>query len=430
MGEILNFKCPCCGAELKYSGKTEEMTCEFCDASFTMEQAKAAQEAEKEDAASSDMTWTTSEHLLIKDDDGKVKGYRCPSCSAEMVADENTAATECPYCGNQAIIPQSFEGIYKPDYVIPFLIDKEKAKDSIKDFVKGKKLLPKSFTDNNRIESITGLYVPFWLYSCKAKGSVTFEGIKEKTWEDSKYEYEKKDYYRVRRSGEMKFNKIPVDATSKMDADTMESLEPYDLSKAVDYDAAYFSGYLADRYDVEEKDAQPRANERVQNTFRQKMEEQVTGYDSHTKTAENINLMDAKAEYAMLPVWMMSSKYEGKTYTFGINGQSGKMVGALPVDMGKFYAYLAATTVIAMLIMQIFCYFLNGFNATGEIIAFVVSLIIGLVYAFSLKAAMNTVHKQYAAGIYMDEKSYKKGPTVDAFKYSKVERKEKEKKTT
>jgi DNA-directed RNA polymerase subunit RPC12/RpoP len=195
MGDVLNFKCPCCGAKLTFSGKTEEMTCEYCDASFSIEQAKAAQEAEEQDAASSSMTWTTTEQLLIQDENGKVKGYRCPSCSAEMVADDNTAATECPYCGNQAIIPESFSGLYKPDYVVPFSVDKESAKGKLKDFVKGKKLLPKSFTSGNRIENITGLYVPFWLYSCKAGGTVTFEGVKKSTREDARYTYEKKDFY-------------------------------------------------------------------------------------------------------------------------------------------------------------------------------------------------------------------------------------------
>jgi primosomal protein N' len=68
MGDVLNFKCPCCGAKLTFSGKTEEMTCEYCDASFSIEQAKAAQEAEEQDAASSSMTWTTTEKLLIQDE--------------------------------------------------------------------------------------------------------------------------------------------------------------------------------------------------------------------------------------------------------------------------------------------------------------------------------------------------------------------------
>jgi DNA-directed RNA polymerase subunit RPC12/RpoP len=429
MGDVLNFKCPCCGAKLTFSGKTEEMTCEYCDASFSIEQAKAAQEAEEQDAASSSMTWTTTEKLLIQDENGKVKGYRCPSCSAEMVADDNTAATECPYCGNQAIIPESFSGLYKPDYVVPFSVDKESAKGKLKDFVKGKKLLPKSFTSGNRIENITGLYVPFWLYSCKADGTVTFEGVKKSTREDARYTYEKKDFYRVRRSGEMTFEKIPVDASSKMDATVMESLEPFDMTKAVKYDAAYFSGYLADRYDIAENDARPRANERVKNTFRDKMREQVSGYDTVDAKAENINLTDAKAEYAMLPVWMMTTKYEGTSYTFGINGQTGEMVGSLPVDKGLYWLrfVIGIAVSFAIILLLILFFGKSGITIKGAVIDLVISAIIGFIYVSILKGGMSNVQKSRAAARYMNDSSYKKGKAVDIFMYSKTEKKEKQK---
>ena len=429
MADVLNFKCPCCGAKLTFSGKTEQMTCEFCDASFSMEQAKAAQEAEAEDAASSSMTWTTTEQLLIQDENGKVKGYRCPSCSAEMVADENTAATECPYCGSQAIIPDSFGGMYKPDYVVPFSVDKQKAQSKLKDFVKGKKLLPKSFTANNRIDSITGLYVPFWLYSCNASGSVTYEGVKVQTREDANYVYEKKDHYRVKRSGEMDFEKIPVDASTKMDATVMESLEPYDMSKAVAYDAAYFSGYLADRYDIQEKDAQPRANERVKNTFRDKMREQVSGYDTVDEKSEVINLSEAKAEYAMLPVWMMTTKFEGNSYTFGINGQTGEMVGSLPVDKGLYWMRMAIGTVVsfAVILLLIMLFGSSGITVKAAAIGLVVSVIMGFIYVSILKSGMSNVHQNRAATQYMKNSSYKKGKAYDIFMFSKTEKREKSK---
>ncbi len=424
MGDVLNFKCPCCGAKLTFDGKTEQLTCEYCGTSFTMEQAKAAQEAEAVDAASSSMTWTTTEQLLITDENGKVSGYRCPSCSAEMVADANTAATECPYCGNQAIIPESFSGMYEPDWVVPFAVDKKSAKAKLQDFVKGKKLLPKSFTSNNRIDSITGLYVPFWLYSCSASGSVTFDGVKTTTREDANYKYEKKDFYLVQRSGEMDFEKIPVDASSKMNETVMESLEPYDLSKAVKYDAAYFSGYLADRYDIEEKDARPRANDRVMNTFRDKMREQVNGYDTLDAKSETINLTNARAEYAMLPVWMMTTKYEGNSYTFGINGQSGRMVGSLPIDKGLYWMRFAMGTIIPFILILLGMMFFgsSGITGKGAIIALVVSAIIGFIYVSILKSSMTNVHQNRAATKYMKDSSYKKGKALDTFMYSKTEK--------
>lgn len=426
MADVLNFKCPCCGAALNFSGKTGEMTCEYCGASFTMEQAKAAQEAEKVDAASSDMTWTTTQQLMITDEDGKVKGYKCPSCAAEMVADENTAATECPYCGNKAIIPQAFDGIYQPELIIPFAVDKEEAKGKLKDFTKGKKLLPKTFTEGNRIEDITGLYVPFWLYSCHAAGDVSFSGVKSKKWSDANFEYEKKDYYDIGRSGDMDFYRIPVDAATQMDDATMDSLEPFDYSKAVPFDAAYFSGYLANRYDVEEKDAQPKANERVTNTFREKIKDTVKGYTEVTEKTNAVQLSDAKAEYAMLPVWMMTSSFNDEKYTFGINGQTGKLVGSLPIDQGLVKKYFAISAIIGFLIMQVICCFI-GFSAVTEVIALIVAVVTGFLYTSYLKGTMNTIAVQKGASQYFVEGSFKPGRSSDRFMYSKTDKREKTK---
>ncbi|MBQ9438462.1 MAG: hypothetical protein IJU50_09015 [Lachnospiraceae bacterium] len=426
MADVLNFKCPCCGATLPFNGQTGKMTCEYCDASFTIDEVKAAQEAEAQNAKPSDMVWSTQEPSMIKDENGKVQGYLCPSCGAEMVANENTAATECPYCGNQAIIPQSFEGLYKPELIIPFSVDKNRAKSQLSEFVKGKKLLPDSFTEGNRIQDINGIYVPFWLYSCHAKGEISFNGVKHEKWEDARYHYDRSDHYHLTRGGEMDFKQIPVDASKQMDDDTMDSLEPFDLGKAVPYEAAYFSGYLADRYDVSEKEAQPRANERVMNTFRDKMRSEVRSYSEVQQTSENIQLSKAKAQYAMLPVWMMSTKYNDKIYTFGINGQSGKMVGSLPIDEGKYRKYLLISALISFIVLQLPVFFFSdGFSCVGEIVALIVAIIIGFIYAGGLRSGMNTVAHQSRATSYLDSGTMRMDRPVDRFLYSKTQKYEK-----
>ncbi|MBR1476655.1 MAG: hypothetical protein IJ608_01685 [Lachnospiraceae bacterium] len=429
MADVLNFKCPCCGAPISFSTQTGEMTCAYCDSSFSMEQLQAANEAEKEDSTSTDMVWSTSSPSLIADENGKVTGYQCPSCGAEMMADENTAATECPYCGSPAIIPHSFEGMYKPELVVPFAVNKEQAKEKFFEFIKGKKLLPKSFTDRNRIEEINGLYVPFWLYSCHAEGSVSFEGVKKNTWEDANYTYEKKNYYHIKRQGGMDFERIPVDASTQMDDATMDSLEPYDMSKAVAFNPGYFSGYLASRYDVSEKDAQPRANERVLSTFRAKMQSEVRDYSDVRQKSDNISLSKSNVKYAMLPVWMMTTQYDGENYTFGINGQTGQTVGRLPVDKGQYYKFLGIAALICMAFLQAVIFFMTkgGITLKGEIIALVISLIIGLIYASALKSGMNNVSIKHNAANYLDERSVKLGQGIDRFIYTKTEKREKPK---
>ena len=428
MSDVLTFKCPCCTAALGFSGGTGELTCEYCGASFTIEQAKAAQAAELEDAASSDMTWTTAEQSIIRDENGKVSGYLCSSCGAEMVADEKTAATECPYCGNNAIIPQSFDGMYRPDLVVPFTVDRKAAQDALRAYYRGKKLLPDSFTDQNRIENMTGLYVPFWLMSCHTRGFLSFEAIKKKEWEDANAKYEKKDHYRVVRRADMDFERIPTDASTQMDDATMDSLEPYDFSRGVAYDAAYFTGYLADRYDVQAEQAQPRASERVQNTFRTKMEEAARrDYDSIEKKSESIRISDTKTEYAMLPVWMLSTKYEGQVYSFAMNGQTGQVAGSLPIDKGKYRKYFALSALIAAVVLAALVFLLGGrtFHPVGTAVAAVIGIVIGAIYAGSLKSAMNTVHQKHSARSSLLEQSVRMGPPVDQFLFSKTERKEK-----
>ena len=433
MGDVLSFKCPCCTAALSFSGDTGEMTCEYCGASFTVEQAKAAQEAEKQDAASSDMTWTTAEPSMIRDEDGKVSGYVCSSCGAEMVADDNTAATECPYCGNNAIMPHSFDGMYRPDLVVPFTIDRKAAQEALRAYYRGKKLLPDSFTDKNRIENITGLYVPFWLMSCHADGWVSYEGIKEKKWEDSHYRYEKKDHYRATRRGGMDFERIPSDASTKMDDNTMDSLEPYDFSKGVGYDAAYFSGYLADRYDVRAEEVQPRASERVQHTFRDKMRDAANrDYDSLSQKGEAIRISDTRTEYAMLPVWMLSTKYEGTVYSFAMNGQSGKVAGSLPIDKGKYWKYFFIALLIGAAVVLGLSFLLMGHRIrTGAAIAAaVIGLLSGFLYAGHLKSAMNTVAQQHTAKSYLLDHSVRMGQPSDMFLFSKLDKQEKSQKSS
>lgn len=428
MSDVLSFKCPCCTAALRFSGGTGEMTCEYCGASFTMEQAKAAQEAEKENAASSDMTWTSTEPSVIHDANGKVSGYVCSSCGAELVADENTAATECPYCGNNAIIHQSFDGMYRPDLVVPFTVDRKAAQEALRAFYRGKKLLPDTFTAENRIENMKGVYVPFWLMSCRAGGYEAFEGVREKSWEDDRCRYTKRDTYHVVRRAEMDFERIPTDASTQMDDATMESLEPYNLSGAVSYDAAYFSGYLADRYDVSAQDAQQRAGERVRDTFRERMESEARrDYDTVSQKGESIHLSDTRTEYAMLPVWMLSTRFEGQVYSFAMNGQTGQVAGALPVDRGKYRKYFGIGSLIAAAVLAALVFLLGGrmFHPVGTVIAVLAGVLIGFLYANALKGAMNTVHKKSCARSYLLEQSVRMGPGADRFLYSRTERREK-----
>ena len=46
-------------------------------------------------------------------------------------------------------------------------------------------------------------------------------------------------------------------------------------------------------------------------------------------------------KYALLPVWLLSTQWKGKNYLFAMNGQTGKLIGDLPIDSKRLWSYIA-----------------------------------------------------------------------------------------
>lgn len=340
MAAIREYKCPCCGGAIAFDSTIQKMKCPFCDTEFEME-TLADYDRELQGDQADDMNWETraGEKWQADETEG-LRSYVCKSCGGEIVGDENTAATSCPYCGNRIVITDQLSGALKPDCVIPFKLDKEAAKETLKKHYMGKRLLPKVFKDENHIDEVKGVYVPFWLFDAEAEADIRYKASKVRTWSDSRYNYTETRYYAVCRGGSIAFENVPVDGSKKMPDELMESLEPFDFSKAVDFQTAYLAGYLADKYDVDAKQSVGRANERIRNSTEDAFAKTVTGYSSVTREAGSIRLNNGKVKYALFPVWILNTTWRGKRYLFAMNGQSGKMVGDLPLDKGAYRKWL------------------------------------------------------------------------------------------
>lgn len=258
--------------------------------------------------------------------------YKCPCCGGEIVGDANTAASSCPCCGNPVVMMGQFSGALRPDFVIPFKPDKKAAKAGLQKHLTGKRLLPKVFRNQNHIDGIKGVHVPFWLFDTDADARVRYRTTKLRCWSDSEYNYTETSHFLVHRGGSVGFEHVPVDGSSRMADDLMESIEPYDFSDAVDFQTAYLAGYLADKYDVDAEQSIERANERVKKSAEEAFASTVEGYDTVTAESSSVQLHGGKAKYALYPVWILNTTWKGQKYTFAMNGQTGKFVGDLPVD--------------------------------------------------------------------------------------------------
>ena len=255
MAKMQEFKCPCCGGSIEFDSSVQKMKCPFCDTEFDVgtlsEYAQTVEEEQPED-----MSW--SDEAGSEWQDGESEGLRtyvCKSCGGEIVGDANTAATACPFCGSPVVMTGQLSGALKPDYVIPFKVSKKEAIEKLKMHYKGRPYLPKSFKDDNHIEEIQGVYVPFWMFDGKASGEASYKATTSKVYEKGDEEITETRHYEVSRAGSISFEKIPVDASSKMPDDHMDSIEPYDYSGLKEFSTAYLPGFLADKYDVSVKDS-------------------------------------------------------------------------------------------------------------------------------------------------------------------------------
>lgn len=364
--QVTNYQCPACTGPLHFSGSSGKLECDYCGSTYTVEYIESLYRDKNEQAtqaaqaaqqtAQTEGEWSFSD--THTDWGVHMKAYNCPSCGAEMICDETTAATSCPYCGNPTVIPHQFTGGMKPEYLLPFKLSKEDAVAALKKHYSGKKLLPKVFADQNHLEEIKGIYVPFWLYDAKTDAHVDFEGLNTRSFTRGDYEITETDHYRIRRAGTVSFQKIPADGSSKMPDDYMDSIEPFDYTQLKPFSTAYLPGFLADKYDVDKDACAERADKRAVTSSVQVMRNTVTGYQVVNTTGQNVTVKRGKISYALMPVWLLCTRWKDQSYLFAMNGQTGKLVGDLPVDKGKLWRYFfgvfAGSALVINLLMNLF----------------------------------------------------------------------------
>lgn len=374
MAGITEYKCPTCGGTLAFDSVSQKLKCPYCDSQFDIEQFETPETAQgggprQQDAGTEGHPGTGSMNWNVEPGgewaEGEQAGmniYSCQSCGGEIVCEETTASATCPYCGSPVVMKSRLSGMLKPDCIIPFKLDKKAAKEALKKHVNSKKLVPALFKSENHINEIKGVYVPFWLFDANVAADITYRGEKTRTWSDSQYEYIEHNYYNIYRAGYVAFDNVPVDGSEKMPDDLMESIEPFDFREAVDFKSAYLAGYMADKYDVDAQASIENANKRIIRSTEEAFRETIQGFGMVTTENTYIDLQNGIAKYALYPVWLLNTQWQGNTYTFAMNGQTGKFVGDLPLDKGAFWRkfglfagiFSAAASAIAVLIDYFF----------------------------------------------------------------------------
>ena len=334
---VKSYKCPACGAGIGFDIESQAWSCKFCGSEYTEDTLRGSQPPEEENASVSpadNVPRDAFENAVL---------FSCPSCGGEILSDEHTAATFCLYCHNPAILSSRVSGEYRPAMLIPFRKPKEEALAALKKYCRRRPLLPKDFLRYAEKGEIGGLYVPFWLFDADLCADLQAEGTRIKTWSDRKYRYTRTDYYAVRRVADVTFLRVPADGSSRMDDMLMDQLEPFHYEELKDFDPAFLSGHLAERYDIDAQTCSGRALQRMRQASEHSVRDTVNGYSGVRVQRFSARAARLRSIYAMLPVWVLMGDYRGKRYTFAMNGQTGKIAGRLPMSFARAMAWLGIT---------------------------------------------------------------------------------------
>jgi len=336
-----HYRCPCCGAALVFSSQSQQLSCDSCGNTFPLETLQAVADAQASNEAGDEMTWAPQENPGFSGaESSQLKAYRCEACGAEILADATTAATACVYCGNPSILPGVLSGAYRPDAVLPFQKSREEAMAALQKHCRGKRLLPRGFMDASQLEKITGIYIPFWLFEAEAEADCTYNATRTHSHREGQYQVTRTDHFLLHRGGRMAFSQVPVNGSQKADDTMMESIEPFAPTEAKEFHVGYLSGFQAQRHDLDAQACEPRANERIRQSVASVMASTVHGYATVAPAKTHIALEHGRARQVLLPVWLLNTRWRDKTYTFAMNGQTGKFIGDLPTDRGRFLEYL------------------------------------------------------------------------------------------
>lgn len=424
MQTIMEYDCPCCGGVMEFDSASQKMKCPYCDSVFDVE-AMADRDKVLEQERQTEEKMPEWELEQGSWDEGEKEGlriYRCESCGGEVVTDQTTSATHCPYCGAAVILVGNLADDLKPDGVIPFRLDKKAAIAALKQHMTGKKLLDKRFASDSFLQEIKGVYIPFWLFDADAVGQARFKATRVKTWDTPRERCTETSYYDVARSGNLSFREIPVDGSTKAPDDLMESVEPFDFKALVPFQTAYLSGYYADRYDVESEKSRQRANERAKKSMERALRGTVSGYNTVTTENCRVQLEHPKAKYVLCPVWLLTSAYEGKHYLFAVNGQTGKIAGNMPLNNSAAVGHTVGYTLGLGALFTLLSLMMFEFDLMVVAASFFFGWLVALgIVGQMKKEVLNVEFREDAAG-YIDGGGLRLTVRQDRFLYSRVTR--------
>ncbi|WP_051313026.1 zinc finger domain-containing protein [Sporocytophaga myxococcoides] len=366
--------CKSCGAILKYAPGTNSLQCEYCG---TVNEIVTPNDVEK--VSELDFNAHTD---LDKNNDGEsheVSSVKCTSCGAESTLKPNVTADECAFCGTALVLKNAhIKTVIKPKSVLPFKIDKKEAYSSFGKWLGSLWFAPNDLKKYAVSEKLNGIYLPYWTFDTNTLTDYTGEqGIDRHetehytTVENGQTVTKTRtrvvtDWYYAAGSVGNSFDDVLVNASHSLPRDYVDVLEPWDLEGLVPFNENYLAGFRSESYQVGLKDSFELAKNKIKGTIDSSIRSDIGG-DRQRIHSSDTTYSNTTFKHTLLPLWISSFRYRGKSFRFLINARTGETKGDRPYSWMKI-----AGTVISGII-TICCF---GLDITTGIVALAIFLLL------------------------------------------------------
>lgn len=336
-----SYKCPNCGAGLEFKPAHQKFRCDYCLSEYS--------EKEILDKDKDHIETNEVDKSLVEQD--HLASYNCNSCGATVVTDDTTTSTFCYYCHNPVILSDRLIGSFQPNKMIPFTVDKDQAQKTFLNWVSKNRFVSSDFYSSSQLEKITGVYLPYWWADSKI--DVDYEGEKNtsKVWTNGDTEYTETNKYRVIRQGQIEISNIEEVAFSKIEKDLLDGIAPYNQKKVRDFSMPYLSGFFAEQYDISKEEVTHKIDNQIKKISNILISNTILDNNQMKVLKDQNNIVSKKMSYTLLPAWILTYQYEGKTFVFAVNGQTGKSFGELPISNKKILGTAVGVFVVTTLVL-------------------------------------------------------------------------------
>lgn len=352
---VITYKCPNCDSGLVFDPESSTYACEYCFSKFTQEdlvaESQDAKTVQQEEPIHKDSSMKNSTESVDSQKSAVV--YHCPSCGAEIITDETTAATFCFYCHNPIVLAGKLEGEYLPDGIIPFKITKDEATEKFMEWIQKKKFVPTGFYSKRNVEKLSGVYFPYWLYSCETDSYMNGTAKDIRVWCIGNTEYKETKIFAIQRSGTLFFNHLPKTALQKAQNNMLKGIFPYNFSSLEKFHMGFLSGFHAEKRDIDKEKIVEDIRKDVWKYAERRMQDTIKGHDSFSIGNQNHTITHEEFEYVMLPVWVLTYRQKNQIYYYAMNGQTGEVVGKLPIDNKKLFGLGGIIFAVVFIILML-----------------------------------------------------------------------------